>query len=107
MSQTEANASMTVSTVCLYTPPNMSEVYYKVSYQDFMKQRQPVVPMSLCWALRQCVYVGCDGGQLLLVEVDTGKATLLANPQPPLDVCCLYSYCFCHPKYMLYSINVM
>ena len=84
--------STTVSTICLYTPPNMSEVYFKGSYQDFIKHKQLVVPTSLCWTPLHSVYVGCDGGQLLLVKSDTGKATLLINPQPSLDVGCLFSY---------------
>ena len=84
---TDLNTSLTLSNISLCTPPNMSEVCYKDSYQNFIKNNKPMMPKSLCWTPKHSVYVGCDGGQLMVVDVDTGTTTVLVNPQLPLHVC--------------------
>lgn len=70
----------------LFIPPNMSEVFYKDSYEDFIKQKEPMEVKSHCWTPKQSIYVGCAGGQLVLVDFDTGCTTVIVNPQPPMKV---------------------
>lgn len=67
-------------------PPNMSEVLYKESYEDFIRPRELMEVKSFCWTPKQSIYVGCAGGQLMMVDVDTGCTTVLVNPQPPMKV---------------------
>lgn len=69
-----------------FMPPNMSEVFYKESYEDFIEVKEPVELRSFCWTPRQSLYVGCAGGQLLSVDFDTGSTTVLVNPQPLMKV---------------------
>ncbi len=69
----------------LFTPPNMSEVYYKGTYEDFVNMNEMVEMKSYCWTPKQTLYVGCSGGQLLSIEFDTGTATVLVNSHPPLE----------------------
>ena len=38
-------------------------------------------PSSQCWTQHGKLYCGCKGGQLLGVDVDTSKVTLLFNPK--------------------------
>ncbi len=77
--RTEATAA---STMTLYSPPNMAEVYYSGSYEDYIRKKQCVEPKCICWTTKQAAYVGCGGGQLLTVEAESGSATLLVNPLP-------------------------
>jgi hypothetical protein len=74
--------------VGLFTPPDMSKVYYKESYEEFVRLKEPVEPKSVCWTPKQELYVGCTGGQLMLVDFDSGGTTILVNTQPHSDVCC-------------------
>lgn len=77
-----------------FMPPNMSEVFYKESYEDFIEVKEPVELRSFCWTPRQSLYVGCAGGQLLSVDFDTGSTTVLVNPQPLMKVTKLkFLYC--------------
>ena len=69
-----------------FIPPDMSRVYFKQSYQDFIKIHQPLELKSFCWTPKQSIYIGCADGQLMVVEFDTGIVTMLVNPQPPLEV---------------------
>lgn len=70
----------------LFAPPNMAEVYYKEPYDEFIKLKEAVVLKSLCWTPKQSIYIGCDGGQLLIVDVDSGCTTVVVNPQSVLEV---------------------
>ena len=74
------------STMTLFTSPNMAEVYFKGSYEEYTRKRQPVNPKSVCWTAKQEAYVGCAGGQLIVVEPDTCSVTLLVNPLPAAEV---------------------
>jgi len=74
------------STMTLFTPPNMAEVYFKGSYEEYIRKKQSVNPKSVCWTAKQGAYVGCAGGQLMLIEPDTGSVTLLVNPLPASEV---------------------
>ena len=62
-------------------PSNMSTVLYKESYDEFVREKQPVVLTSHCWTTKQSVYFGCLGGQLLQVDFESGEVIVLANPQ--------------------------
>lgn len=70
----------------LFIPPDMSKVYYKESYEEFVRLKEPMEPKSLCWTPKQELYVGCAGGQLMMVDFDSGSATVLVNPQPHSEV---------------------
>ncbi len=65
----------------LFTPSDLSKVLYPESYDDFIRKRVSVEPLCHCWTPKQSVYVGCSGGQLLVMESDSGVTKLLANPQ--------------------------
>lgn len=67
--------------ITLFTPSDVSKVLYPESYDEFMHQRVHVEPVCHCWTPKQSVYVGCSGGQLLMMESDSGVTRLLANPQ--------------------------
>lgn len=54
---------------------------YKETYDEFTKDKNPVVLTSHCWTSKQTIYVGCRGGQLLLADFDTGTINMVANPQ--------------------------
>lgn len=75
------------TSVGLFVPPNMSEVLYKESYDEFVRLKEPIEPRALCWTPKQSIYVGCGGGQLMMVEFDSGCVTVMVNPQQPLIVC--------------------
>lgn len=62
------------------SPPNLSNVLYKESYNAFMKKKNPVVFSSHCWTPHQSIYVGCEGGQVLLTDSETGTIKVVANP---------------------------
>lgn len=70
----------------LFVPPDMSKVFYKESYEEFVRLKEPMEPRSLCWTPKQMLYVGCAGGQLMLVDFDSGSAAVLVNPQPSAEV---------------------
>lgn len=80
------SAGVMGTTMGLFVPPNMSEVFYKDSYEEFIRVKQPVEVRAHAWTPKQSIYVGCGGGQLILVEFDTGCTTLLVNAQPPVKV---------------------
>ena len=61
--------------------PNLAGVLYRETYDEFTREKRPVVLASHCWSSRQTLFVGCRGGQLLSVDFDTGVAQVLANPQ--------------------------
>lgn len=69
------------ASIGLFTPPDMSKVYYKESYEEFVKLKEPMEPRSLCWTPKHELYVGCTGGQLMMVDFDSGSTTILVNPQ--------------------------
>ena len=73
--------SETKSDQLLSSPPGMSRVLYKESYDDFVRERQPVVLTSHCWTAQQSIYLGCSGGQLLQVDFESGEVIVLTNPQ--------------------------
>ena len=65
----------------LSSPPNLSHVLYKESYNKFMTKKNPVVFTSHCWTPHQSIYVGCEGGQVLLADPETGTIKVVANPR--------------------------
>lgn len=67
--------------VTLFTPIDMTKVLYSETYDEFMCKKVPVEPKSHCWTPKQSIYVGCSGGQLLMIESDSGVTKMLANPQ--------------------------
>ena len=71
--------------IALTTPPNMKQVLYQDSYDEFMRKKSPVKPVSHCWNAQQKVYIGCQHGQLLLVDFETGIVSIVANPE--ITVC--------------------
>ena len=71
--------------IVLTAPPNMKQVLYQDSYDEFMQKRSPVVPVSHCWSAQQIVYIGCEHGQLLLVDFESGIVGIAANPE--ITVC--------------------
>lgn len=79
-------ASVAGTNMGLFVPPDMSNVYYKESYEEFVRLKEPMEPKSLCWTPKQEIYVGCAGGQLMMVDFDSGGATVLVNPQPSMEV---------------------
>lgn len=62
------------------SPPNMKQVVYQESFDEFMQKRLPVKPVSHCWSAQETVYVACEDGQLLQVFFETGIVTILVNP---------------------------
>ena len=73
--------------IVLTAPPNMKQVLYKDSYDDFLQERSPVEPVSHSWSAQQTVYIGCEHGQLLLVDFESGIVSIIANPE--ITVCVL------------------
>ena len=63
-----------------FSTPNMKNVLYEVTYDEYMQKKSPVKPISHCWNAQQNVYIGCEGGQLLLVDFETRLVKILANP---------------------------
>lgn len=61
--------------------PDLSNVLYKETYDEYIHDKSPVVLASHCWSSQQTLYVGCRGGQLLMVDFDTGAIKVLANSQ--------------------------
>ena len=61
--------------------PDLTNVLYKETYDEYTRNRSPVVLTSHCWSSQQTLYVGCRGGQLLMVDFDTGVIQVLANTQ--------------------------
>ena len=66
--------------IMLLSPPDMNQVLYQDSYDNFMQKKCPVKPTSHCWNAQQNVYIGCEHGQLLLVDFETGLMKILVNP---------------------------
>lgn len=64
-----------------FKSPDLSHVLYKETYDEFTKDKNPVVLASHCWTSKQTVYVGCQGGQLLLADFDTATINMVANPR--------------------------
>lgn len=79
-------ASMAGGNVGLFIPPDMSKVFYKESYEEFVRLKEPMEPRSFCWTPKQELYVGCAGGQLMMVDFDSGDASVLVNPHPTAEV---------------------
>ena len=71
--------------IVLTAPPNMKQVLYQDSYDEFMQKRSPVEPVSHCWSAQQTLYIGCEHGQLLLVDFESGIVSIAANPE--ITVC--------------------
>ena len=61
--------------------PDLTNVLFKETYDEYTRNRDPVVLTSHCWSSQQTLYVGCRGGQLLMVDFDTGVIQVLANTQ--------------------------
>lgn len=74
--------------IMLLSLPDMNHVLYQDSYDEFMQKTCPVKPISHCWNAQQNVYIGCEHGQLLLVDFETGLVKILANPT--ITVCYTY-----------------
>lgn len=85
--ETQLKTVGTGSGVGHFMPPNLSEIYYKDSYETFIRMKEAVEPKSFCWSSKQSIYVGCVGGQLIVVDVDIGSTTMLVNPLPAIEVC--------------------
>lgn len=83
---TDIQTTGTSTNMGLFIPPNMSEVLYKDTYEEFIREKELVETKSHCWTPKQSVYVGCAGGQVLLVDFDTGCTTVVVNSHPPLKV---------------------
>ena len=66
--------------ILLLSPPDMNQVLYQDSYDEFMQKKCPLKPTCHCWNAQQNVYVGCEHGHLLLVDIETGLVKILANP---------------------------
>ena len=83
----QAAGTAGASSMGMFVPPNMSEVLYKESYEEFIKDREPMELKSFCWTPKQNLYVGCAGGQLVSVEFESGCVSVLVNPCPAMEVC--------------------
>jgi len=46
-------------------------------YKDKLKK---VAPVSHCWAVGNCLYIGCTDGQLLHYDTSSATTTILTNP---------------------------
>lgn len=57
-----------------------ARVLYSQPYVDQASRPQPVVPLAHCWTPTGGIYCGCEGGQLFLVDSETGSATVLVSP---------------------------
>lgn len=68
--------------------PDLSNVLYKETYDEYTRVKNPVVLVSHCWSSHQTLYVGCRGGQLLRVDFDSGFIEVLANTQVHTLYCC-------------------
>ena len=75
-----------VSAGGLFVPPDMSNVVYKESYAEFIRPKELVEPKSLCWTPKQALFVGCAGGQLMMLDFELGSASMLVNPLPSAEV---------------------
>ena len=65
----------------LFAVPDLTSVLYTESYDEFIATKELVIPESQCWGSQQSVYIGCKGGQVLMVDSESGLVTVLANPQ--------------------------
>ena len=72
------------------SPPIMQHVLYEVPYDEFVRNKAPVRPVSHCWNAQQNVYIGCEHGQLLLVDFETGLVRILANPHTYVSHACVH-----------------
>ena len=79
----------------LTSPPDLSGVLYRETYDEFLQRKDPVVLKSHCWTPHQSVYIGCADGQLLLADFEGGVVKVLANPQA-IQVHDLTSICVRH-----------
>lgn len=61
--------------------PELSNVLYKETYDEYTCVRNPVVLVSHCWSSHQTLFIGCRGGQLLKVDFDSGVIEVMANTQ--------------------------
>lgn len=75
----------------LFNPTEMSKVLYSESYDDYMHKSNPVQPTCHCWTPEQSIYVGCVGGQLLMLESDSGLTKVIANPQLTVCSCSVFA----------------
>ena len=57
-----------------------SRVLYPQPYVDQLHRPKPVVPLAHCWTPTGGIYCGCEGGQLFLVDSESGSATVLVSP---------------------------
>ena len=65
----------------LFAIPDLTSILYTESYDKFIATKEPVVPAVQYWGPQQSVYIGCKGGQILVVDSESGLVTVLANPQ--------------------------
>ena len=61
--------------------PDLSRVLYRETYDEYTRERRPVVLTSHYWSSQQSLFVGCRGGQLLSTDFDTAIIQVLANPR--------------------------
>ena len=82
--------------------PDLTNVLFKETYDEYTHNRDPVVLTSHCWSSQQTLYVGCRGGQLLMVDFDTGVIQVLANTQltQVFLPCMVYMYMGSHMHYV-------
>lgn len=85
-SSKKLNREETKSKHHLTSPPDLSNVLYRETYDEFMRQKDPVLLKTHCWTPQQSIYLGCAGGQLLLAEFEAGLVKVVANPQA-IQVC--------------------
>lgn len=57
-----------------------SRVLYPQPYVDQVNRPKPVVPLAHCWTPTGGIYCGCEGGELFLVDSESGSATVLVSP---------------------------
>ena len=56
-------------------------IHYKYSYYYYYCiQINSVTPSSYCWTPHSSMYIGCQGGQLLIADCDLGTTKVLSNP---------------------------
>jgi hypothetical protein len=64
---------------------DLEKILYSDTYIDISKRPKPVIPKSHCWTPNGSIYCGCQGGELFLVDADSGAATVLLSPLSTSD----------------------
>ena len=63
-----------------------SRIIYPHPYVDQVNRPKPVVPLAHCWTPTGGIYCGCEGGELFLVDSESGSATVLVSPLAAIAV---------------------